>query len=160
MSLYVYIHDANLRDHTRELLSQRRWTDSGFDILTPYHEYYFSTGHLGRPINTGVVVAALDDNMLPAPCLLVPRSSLSGTPLRLANSIGLIDMGYRGDVIAKVDCVDDDVDHYIIEQGKRLFQIVQHNWLPWRNIIVVDNLADLPAAPDNRGSGGFGSTGR
>lgn len=160
MSLYVYVSDQNLREQTREMLSQRRWTDSGFDILTPEHEFYFSAQHLARPIHTGIIVAALDDNLLPAPCLLVPRSSLSGTPLRLANSIGLLDMGYRGEVIAKVDCLDQYLDHCIIEQGKRLFQIVQHNWLPWKNIILVEHLTDLPAAPDNRGAGGFGSTGR
>jgi dUTPase len=40
-----------------------------------------------------------------------------------------------------------------------LFQIVQHNWLPWKQIHIVDTLEELPAAPDNRGEGGFGSTG-
>ena len=31
--------------------------------------------------------------------LLMPRSSISKTPLRLCNSIGLIDAGYRGEVL-------------------------------------------------------------
>jgi dUTP pyrophosphatase len=91
--------------------------------------------------------------------MLVPRSSLSSTPLRLANSIGLIDMGYRGEVIAKVDCVDVNTDYYAIDEGKRLFQLVQYNWLPWKTIVFVDTLEELPPAPDNRAAGGFGSTG-
>lgn len=160
MSLYVYVADELLRMDMRDHLQSRRWTDSGFDLLSPYQTLNFVDDALNETFHTGVVVAALNDDLLPAPCMLLPRSSLSATPLRLANSIGLIDMGYRGEVLAKVDCFDDRVREYEIEHGKRLFQIVQHNWLPWKNIVIVDNLADLPAAPDNRGSGGFGSTGR
>ena len=39
------------------------------------------------------------------PCsfLLLPRSSISKTPLRLSNSVGLIDAGYRGELQAPVD---------------------------------------------------------
>ena len=44
--------------------------------------------------------------------------------------------------------------HY--EDGARLFQICQHNFLPWTKIVLTD---ELPSPPDNRGSGGFGSTG-
>jgi len=159
MSLYVYVADELLRMDMRDHLQSRRWTDSGFDLLSPYNVLNFEQLYLGRTVNTGVVVAALQENGLPAPCMLIPRSSLSATPLRLSNSIGLIDMGYRGEVLAKVDCVDETVQNYEIEHGKRLFQIVQHNWLPWQNIIIVDSLNYLPAAPDNRGAGGFGSTG-
>lgn len=159
MSLYVYVSDEVLRMDMRDHLQTRRWTDSGFDLLSPYQVVDFDTYFYGRTICTGVVVAALGEDMLPAPCMLVPRSSLSATPLRLSNSIGLIDMGYRGEVLAKVDCIDDSVSTFEIEHGKRFFQIVQHNWLPWKNIILVDHLDNLPAAPDNRGAGGFGSTG-
>ena len=34
---------------------------------------------------------------------LIPRSSISKTPLRMANSIGLIDGGYRGEIMAVCD---------------------------------------------------------
>ena len=34
---------------------------------------------------------------------LFPRSSISKTPLRMANSIGLIDAGYRGEIMAVCD---------------------------------------------------------
>jgi dUTPase len=120
----------------------------------------FDDDVIGQTIRTGVVVAALKEDYTPAPCMLLPRSSLSATPLRLSNSIGLIDMGYRGEVLAKVDCVNDRFEDYEIQQGKRLFQIVQYNWLPWKNIVLVERLEDLPQAPDDRGAGGFGSTGR
>jgi dUTP pyrophosphatase len=89
----------------------------------------------------------------------VPRSSISATPFRLANSIGLIDMGYRGEVKAKVDVSDDySNDDYTVNSGTRLFQICQGNFMPWDRVIVVQFESDLPQAPDNRGNGGFGST--
>ena len=34
---------------------------------------------------------------------LFPRSSISKTPLRMSNSIGLIDGGYRGEIMASCD---------------------------------------------------------
>ena len=34
---------------------------------------------------------------------LLPRSSIVKTPLRLSNSVGVIDRGYRGQVTAVVD---------------------------------------------------------
>ena len=36
---------------------------------------------------------------------LMPRSSISKTPLRMSNSIGLIDGGYRGEIMACCDYV-------------------------------------------------------
>ena len=53
---------------------------------------------------------------------LMPRSSISKTPLRLANSVGLIDSGYRGEIMAAVDNIK-DIPHRL-EVGQRLFQIV------------------------------------
>ena len=53
---------------------------------------------------------------------LMPRSSISKTPLRLANSVGLIDAGYRGEIMAAVDNIKDFA--YEVEIGQRLFQIV------------------------------------
>ena len=72
----------------------------------------------------------------------------------MANSIGLIDSGYRGDVKAKVDVLVND--ELVVDHGTRLFQICSHNFLPWDQVRIVD---ELPEAPDNRGDGGFGSTG-
>ena len=42
---------------------------------------------------------------------LFPRSSISKTPLRLANSIGLIDGGYRGELVGMVDNIYDKDFH-------------------------------------------------
>jgi dUTP pyrophosphatase len=76
----------------------------------------------------------------------------------MSNQIGLADAGYRGELIARVDYFGNEHE-YEIPFGRRLFQIVQFNWLPFEKVIVVNNPNELPPAPDGRGVGGFGSTG-
>lgn len=159
MSLYVYVPDLNLRNAMTAHLNNRRWSDSGFDLLSPQMNLSFFDSRIGIEMKLGAHFAALDSNGNPVPYLLLARSSTSLTPLRMSNQIGLADAGYRGELIARVDCVGYDND-YPIEFGRRLFQVVQHNWLPWNKITFVDNLNDLPPPPDNRGAGGFGSTGQ
>jgi dUTPase len=160
MSLYVYVIDPTLRQKYREHLATRRATDSGFDILSPYFHFAFASG-FGIQMDLGIKCAARTYLDAPAPYLLLARSSTSLTPLRMSNQIGLADMGYRGELIARVDIFGTpEMADYTVEEGRRLFQIVQHNWMPWTSIHIVDREEDLPAAPDNRGDGGFGSTGQ
>ena len=84
--------------------------------------------------------------------LLMPRSSIAKTPLRLSNSIGLIDGGYRGEIMAAVDNIK--TEDYTVEPGQRLFQLVAMDGSPI-HFELVDELSDT-----TRGSGGFGSTGK
>tara|TARA_Y100000814_G_C12254016_1_gene376067 strand:+ start:176 stop:613 length:438 start_codon:yes stop_codon:yes gene_type:complete len=83
---------------------------------------------------------------------LFPRSSISKTPLRMSNSIGLIDGGYRGEIMASCDNIKDF--DYIVEKGQRLFQLVAIDSSPI-SYKVVDKLSET-----TRGDGGFGSTGK
>ena len=85
--------------------------------------------------------------------LLMPRSSISKTPLRMANSIGLIDSGYRGELMAVVDNISDT--DYIVEKDSRLFQIVNSDLKSFSKVEYVDELSET-----SRGDGGFGSTGK
>lgn len=82
---------------------------------------------------------------------LLPRSSISKTPLRMANSIGLIDGGYRGELIAVCDNIKGY--SYTVEKGQRLFQIVGAD-----SSAIEFELKDQLSAT-SRGLGGFGSTG-
>ena len=84
---------------------------------------------------------------------LLPRSSISKTPLRMANSVGLIDAGYRGQLMGAVDAHG---AAHACAVGDRYFQITAADLLPWRHIHVV---AEIPGGPTLRGEGGFGSTG-
>jgi len=161
MSLYLCIENETLRTMMENHISQRRLTDSGCDIMV-FGDQIFDCTKLSsfNVISLGIRCAAFTEDGAPAPCMLIPRSSIVKTPFRLANSIGLVDMGYRGGVLAVVDIVPNGIANYKLEQGTRLFQIVQHNWMPWKKVIIVSKPEDLPAPPDTRGEGGFGSTGR
>ena len=86
------------------------------------------------------------------PYLLMPRSSISKTPLRQCNSVGLIDAGYRGEIMAAVDNIKDFP--YTVEPGQRLFQLVSMDGSP----ITFEIVSEL--SQTDRGDGGFGSTGK
>ena len=82
---------------------------------------------------------------------LFPRSSISKTPLRMANSIGLIDGGYRGEIMAVCDNIKSEA--YTAEKGQRLFQLVATDSSPIQYEVVEE------LEMTTRGTGGFGSTG-
>jgi dUTP pyrophosphatase len=86
--------------------------------------------------------------------LVLPRSGLASREgLTLANAPGLIDAGYRGEVVCAV--VNLDRERAVrIARGDRIAQLV---------VVAVPAVApewaeELP--PSERGEGGFGSTGR
>ena len=89
--------------------------------------------------------------------LIIPRSSNCKTPLYMPNSIGVIDSGYRGEILVKYKAPDKLTfikykDYYKV--GDRIAQAIV---LPYPKIkfIEVEQLSE-----SNRGNGGFGSTGR
>jgi deoxyuridine 5'-triphosphate nucleotidohydrolase len=85
------------------------------------------------------------------PYMLVPRSSLGKTSIRLANSIGIIDKNYRGDVSVIIDNVSDA--EVLLQEGCCYFQIVSFcGKLPGYQVGEV-------STETTRGEGGFGSTG-
>ena len=120
--------------------------DAGLDLFI-IADQKISPGATER-IHLGIACETIESK----PYLLMARSSISKTPLRLANSVGLIDAGYRGEIIAVVDNIKSDA--YKIERGQRLFQLVA---MAGEEIHfeLVPSLSD-----SSRGSGGFGSTGK
>ena len=81
---------------------------------------------------------------------LYPRSSISKTPLNMANSVGIIDAGYRGPI--KVAVYNHSDQDYLIQSGQRLFQLCGPTLEP-----VTFELANA-LSETSRGEGGFGST--
>jgi dUTP pyrophosphatase len=161
--LFIYAENPDLKTLLENQVNKHRHTDSGFDI--PLLEQIINENtvrdgdYVQYTFNLGIKVAAVKNNV-PMPCLLLPRSSLSKTPLRLSNSLGLIDAGYRGEVKAVTDVLNFRTNTNVhISAGSREFQLCQHDFLPWNQIRIVNALEELPQAPDNRGEGGFGSTG-
>lgn len=83
--------------------------------------------------------------------LLFPRSSVSKTTLNLANSVGVIDSGYRGSLMLKFRYLEEG-DVYDV--GDRVAQLVIMK-LPF---VEITEVAELSLS--ERGEGGFGSTGK
>lgn len=85
--------------------------------------------------------------------LLFPRSSISKTPLRMANSVGVIDAGFTGEIQVPLYNTS-EVEIRDIEQYDRIAQLVI---VPLADVSleIVDELDDT-----ERGEGGFGSSGR
>jgi dUTP pyrophosphatase len=84
--------------------------------------------------------------------LMYARSSISKTPLRLANGVGLIDQGYLGSL--KMALHNTGITEYKIKKGERYVQLARPD-LGAVEIEIVDNLGET-----SRKSGGFGSTGK
>jgi dUTP pyrophosphatase len=69
----------------------------------------------------------------------------------MSNSIGIIDAGYRGEIMAVVDNISDN--DYLVEKDTRLFQLLNTDLVPFNEVSVVESLSET-----SRGDGGFGST--
>lgn len=124
--------------------------DSGLDVIVP-DDIVVPKRATGFKINLQMCVEPVFPDGKKRGFYLFPRSSISKTPLRLSNSIGIIDYGYRGNLIAAVDNVSDE--DYKIVSGSRLFQICS-NTLDPISFELIDELSQT-----ERGEGGFGSTG-
>jgi dUTP pyrophosphatase len=121
--------------------------DAGFDLRSVI-DVEVGPGERAM-IPTGLAVAIPEGHA----GLVLPRSGLASRQgLTLANAPGLIDAGYRGEVICAVVNLDRETPVQIAP-GDRIAQLV---------IVAVPDLEptwteELP--PSARGEGGFGSTG-
>ena len=120
--------------------------DAGLDLYA-LEDVCFASGET-KKIKLGISCEAKDGRAY----YLFPRSSISKTPLRLSNSIGLIDGGYRGEIMALCDNIKSF--DYTVEKGDRLFQLVAADSSAI-SFEIVDIISD-----SSRGDGGFGSTGK
>ena len=120
--------------------------DAGLDLFV-INEQTISAGE-----TTLIHLQIACENTENRPYLLMSRSSIGKTSLRLANAVGLIDAGYRGEIMAVVDNIK--TEDYTVEPGQRLFQLVAMDGSPIY-FELVEELSDT-----TRGGGGFGSTGK
>ena len=123
--------------------------DAGFD-LSCLEDFTLWPGRR-RTVSTGVAIA------LPAGVagLITPRSGLaSRNGVTIVNAPGLIDPGYRGEL--RVVLLNTGEAPYAARSGDRIAQLLLVPYVA-PEIHVVD---ELPAAPDDRGELGYGSSGR
>jgi dUTP pyrophosphatase len=121
--------------------------DGGMDVALPAEITIPATKTIIAP--TGLKVALPEGWML----LVFPRSGISvKTGLRIANSPGLIDAGYRDEIgIILHNTSNEDVN---LQAGTRVAQFV----LMKKNEIIFDVVKSVAEIGEDRG-GGFGSTG-
>ena len=146
--------------------------DSGVDLFSLDLEnvQQFNVGTVDFKVQCEMI--DLTDNTFTS-YYLYPRSSLSKTSFQLANSVGIIDAGYRGNLMAKVRCFPDSNTRLekLYQQHSKYdnmydpgfvnvsslkkgcwFQIVSPDMKP----IKVNVVSELSTT--TRGDGGFGST--
>ena len=123
-------------------------TDSGYDLYIP--------NTVTLPPNSTTLVDLMIRCQLQASeqnihgYYLYPRSSISKTPLRLANSVGIIDFNYRGTLKVAID--NRSAEPYEIKGGERLFQLCMPDLRPFKVVLGHVN------KNTDRSEGGFGST--
>ena len=181
MVLKLFVADIQLKEQYKEAIVKHNtklqtdpFMDAGFDILSPPLGKNCSYSYSPIKIDFQVKCSAyffkneLNELNETKPTYtgyyMYPRSSLSKTRLRLANSVGIIDSGYRGNLIGMFDCLsiankgalcECEYD-YIVKPFERLVQICAPNLCPIY-VIMVDTEEEL-SEQTIRGGGGFGST--
>lgn len=101
------------------------------------------------PVGTGIAVAIPSGHA----GLVLPRSGLARNHgVTLANAPGLIDAGYRGELV--VTLINLGEAPHRVEPGDRIAQLVLVPVELWE----AQEADELPPS-DGRGEGGFGSTG-
>lgn len=120
-------------------------SDAGFDLTATSKSYdafniVYGTG-IAVEIPTGYVG------------LVFPRSSVAKKELLLSNSVGVIDNGYRGEIMLKFKPSKGTYDVAMYRVGERIGQLVIMP-IPDVEFVESDTLAN-----SERGDGGYGSTG-
>jgi dUTP pyrophosphatase len=129
------------------------YPDAGFDLYVPTNLNDLTDSiKIDYKIKCSAVMES-QGTSFPTGYYIYPRSSISNTALRLANCVGIIDSGYRGNLI----CAFDVKKSYCVDKFTRLTQLCSPNLCPI-SVSIVDTLDDL-GDKTIRGEGGFGSTG-
>jgi dUTP pyrophosphatase len=150
---YVQVYNQKLFDSTT---TSTIFVDDGFDLFTPDR---LETVERILKVNFGVKIQATyiaENTRFPCGVKLYARSSIYKTPLRLANGVGVIDSGYRGDMIGMFDILPiDRATEMPVTAGSRIVQLCATSEVPFFvKLVTLEELSQT-----NRGENGFGSTG-
>jgi dUTPase len=169
----VNLYTEKTAAHNKKV-AESSYPDSGFDLFIPYdvssHDFGYTNNRLS-PVTFRVPLgvkcamsasASASPERTPVGYYLYPRSSIVKTPFRMANSVGIIDAGYRGEIMGVVDNIDaaNNDTNTCLEKYmpplSRVFQICAPSLEPFF-VRIVEHESELGVT--ERGSGGFGSTG-
>ena len=150
----IYNHNSKINNNPIHI-------DAGFDLFAPnaFNMTNQNVVKIDYQIKCSAQIVELDTNgsvrTYNTGYYMHPRSSISKTPLRLANSTGIVDSGYRGNLIGMFDCLR---PQYTVDLYDRLIQICAPGLIPIY-AELVNNIDDL-GAETIRGTNGIGSSGR
>lgn len=170
----LFIQSTNpelLNQYTSNLNESNSYDgDSGIDLYTP-EEVVFYPGET-KMVDLQIRCQMIDKSTnKDVSYYLYPRSSIAKTPLRLANSVGIIDAGYRGNIIAALTYVpsleilkmvskgtfeknlESKNVKFVLSAGTRVVQICSGDLSPIKYEVKKE------ITQTERGEGGFGSTG-
>ena len=164
MVLSIYVdNDDDLKNkyiptsqyHNINLLSNPYFIDAGFDLFLPSQSTFGSSilTTIDYKIKCSARIHCDNGKEYNTGYYLHPRSSLAKSPLRLANSTGIIDSAYRGNIKAMFDVLS----NYQFDKHTRQIQLCAPGLIPIL-VYIVDDEREL-GEPTSRGDGGFGSTG-
>ena len=136
--------------------------DAGFDVFVPERTVFtedITAKFIDMKLKAEMFYCDIASNTVsPSAFVMHPRSSISKTPLMLANHTGIIDSGYRGSLIGAFRWLRGSSTvntEYVVDQHVRLLQICHPTLCP----IFVLTVNDEGLSTTLRGAGGFGSTG-
>jgi dUTP pyrophosphatase len=159
--LYLYVENPELRAlYEKHVQAHNHHIDtdpypnSGFDIFVPETQNIHSHNGCAEFIDFQIK-AEMQVNDQPTAFYMYPRSSLSKTPLMLANHVGIIDSGYRGNLKGAFRNLK-LAENYKVEKHTRLLQICHPSLCKIRVFLQRDTDISMTS----RGAGGFGSTGK
>lgn len=121
--------------------------DAGLDLYC--YDMHWDKARKVYKYSTGVAVAIPENHV----GIIAPRSSIYKRGLVLVNSIGIIDSGYRGEIMFMYGKRPDANIVKPYQHGERLGQLMVLPY-PSLKVIEVNNLNNT-----TRGEDGFGSTG-
>jgi len=155
------LYKEHVQQHNRDVMASS-YPNSGFDLFIPDElvvTSFFDNGAGVTMAKLGIKAEMYEIDMRektggPVAYFLMPRSSLVKTPLMLANHVGLIDMGYRGEIMGALRNLSNA--DYTVAAHTRLLQLCHPSALPIL-VSIVETPEQLSSTA--RGDGGFGSTG-
>ena len=146
-----------VNNHNNKIINNPYIIDAGFDIFTAVPQNLTNQNVNKVDFNVSCACQMVTNTeTYNTGFYMYPRSSISKSPLRLANNVGIIDAGYRGHLIGMFDLNYQPT--YTIKELDRYLQICAPGLVPILVELVYS--ADELGEETERGAGGFGSTGR
>lgn len=161
--LYIHVdapildeYQKHIQKHNQQILHDA-YPNSGFDLFVPQNTTFPGQTHQPLFVSSGIkaemrIYDTNKNDWGSTGYYMYPRSSISKTPLMLANHTGIIDSGYRGYLIGAFRNLSNE--NYEVPVMTRLLQICAPDLRPIYVQIIDESLFESTS----RGEGGFGST--